>query len=294
MKKCQTCQNQNADDMRFCLNCGSALPDAPVVVNFGGSQSGQSNPGTNPYGQSVETQFNKPVFQQPPQNYSMQPPTAKQGGSSKKIMIAVGGVVALFLLLLVAGAAIVGINLMKDKKEVVNNSPTPTASPTASTSPKSSPSKSSSPTPKPTDSTTNSTTTANYDNVKVKFQKVWVDYNVTEKDDLGMRVHLKFEVSKLKDVDSFIIIYFQKKDDTYLENGTGEYEAKNGRVAAMKALKPGFEPTVYQDLDIFMPYDSLNLDPGKFNLKMDIDLTDNDQNYIQHLTYKEFDYEKKD
>ena len=285
--------------MRFCLNCGSALPDAPVVVNFGGSQSsGQSNPGTNPYGQSVETQFNKPVFQQPPQNYSMQPPPAKQGGSNKKIFIAVGGVVALFLLLFVAGAAIVGINLWK-KKEVVNNSPTPTPTPTASTSPKSSPSKiiSVSPTPKPTDSTVTNdspTTTSNYDNVKVKFQKVWVDYNITEKGDLGMRVHLKFEVSKLKDVDSFVIVYFQKKDDTYLENGTGEYEAKNGRVASIKALKPGFEPTVYQDLDIFMPYDSLNLDPGKYNLKMDIDLTDNDQNYIQHLTYKEFDYDKKD
>src|SRR4051812_17193406 len=104
MKKCQTCGNQNADDMRFCLNCGSSLPDAPVVVNFGGgtSQSGQSNPGTNPYGKSMETQFGgKPAFQQPQQNYSMVPQQSK-GGGSKKIMIAVGGVVALLLLILVA------------------------------------------------------------------------------------------------------------------------------------------------------------------------------------------------
>src|SRR5688500_18326984 len=119
MKKCQTCGNQNADDMRFCLNCGASLPDAPVIVNFGGTQGGQSNPGTNPYGKSMETQFNKPVFQPPPpqQNYSMVPP-ASRGGSGKKMMIAIGGVVALFLLILVAGAAIVGYNMMK-KKEVV-------------------------------------------------------------------------------------------------------------------------------------------------------------------------------
>ena len=42
-----------------------------------------------------------------------------------------------------------------------------------------------------------------------------------------------------------------------------------------------------------MPYDALNLSSGKYNLKMDIDLTDGDENYVQHLTYKDFQYEKK-
>ena len=107
-----------------------------------------------------------------------------------------------------------------------------------------------------------------------------------------MRVHLEFEVSNLKDVDSYVIIYFQKKDGTFLEDGTGDYRAKNGRVAALKGLRPGYEPTVYKDLQIFMPYNQLNLGPGKYDLKMDIDLTDNDEGLIEHLTYKEFQYEK--
>lgn len=290
MKKCQTCGNQNADDMRFCLNCGASLPDAPVIVNFGGgaSQGGQSNPGTNPYGKSMETQINKPVFQPPPQqNYSMVPPaSSSRGGGSKKIMIAIGGVVALFVLLAVAGAAIVGYNMMK-KKEVVTISPTPSASPSTSpsSSPSPSPSKSSSPTPAPTSSKTSSA------DAKAKFDKVWVDYNVTEDGERGMRIHVKFEVSNMEGVDSYLMVYFEESDGTKLTTSSSLY-GKDGNVVAKRALKPGFDVTVYKDLDIFMPYSALNLSKGKYNLKMDVDLADDDQNLIQHLGYHEFEYEK--
>ncbi len=294
MKNCQICGNQNSDDMRFCLNCGKPLPDAPMVFNLqdSGSQGGQpSSPGTNPYGKSMETQFGKPAtFQQPQQNYSMVPPPKSGGGGSKKIFIAVGGVVALFLLILVAVGGIVGYNVIWKKKEVVSTSPTPTTSPTASpsASPSPSSSKSASPTPKPSESPKSS----EFDNVKVTFKKVWVDYNKTEAGELGMWIHLKFEVTKMKDVDSYAIVYFQKSDGTALSNGTGEYQSKDGDVAVKKALKPGFDPTVYEDLQLFMPYSQLNLTTGKYNLKMDIDLVDEDEGMIKHMGYNEFKYEK--
>jgi len=289
MKICQTCNHQNADDMRFCLNCGSTLPDAPVIVNFGaGAQGGQSNPGTNPYGKSMETQFGgKPGFQQPQQNFSMVPPSNK-GGGSKKIMIAVGGVVALFLLILAAGAAIIGYNMMK-KKEVVTVSPTPSTSP--STSPSASPSpsssKSASPTPKSSDTPVKSSVTG-----KAKFDKIWVDYNVTEEGEKGMKIHVKFEVTGMEGVDSYLMVYFQKDDGTELKTGSSVYGSKDGRVVAKKALKPGYDVTVYKDLEVFMPYNELNLDSGKYNLKMDADLTDDDEVLIQHLGYHDFQYEK--
>lgn len=289
MKVCQTCRNQNADEMRFCLNCGAPLPDAPVVVNFGGTQGGQSNPGTNPYGQSVPTQVNQPVFQQQPQqNYSMVPPAKKSG--SKKIWIAVAGV---FLLLFLGGIAVVGIvilNMSRDHEPVAKTSPTPSSS----ASPSASPSASKSATPKSSPSAEpTKAVNSQYENVKTKFSKVWVDYNKTQDDEFGMIVHLKFQVSNMKDVDSFAVVYFQKPDGTFLNGGTGNYAAKDGRVAAMKGLRPGFEPTVYEDLEIFVPYDSLNLEVGKYNLKMDIDLIDQDENFIQHLTFKDFQYEQK-
>jgi hypothetical protein len=275
--------------MRFCLNCGSTLPDAPVIVNFGSSQGGQSNPGTNPYGKSMETQFGKPQFQQPQPNFSMVPPPSNKG-SGKKIMIAVGGLVALFLLILVAGAAIIGYNMMK-KKEIVTVSPTPAVSPSSSSSPSPSPSSSKSATPKPTPSDED-TPTKSLTNAKAKFGKTWVDYNVTEDGEKGMKIHVKFEVSGMQGVDSYVMVYFQKSDGTDLKTGSSLYGSKDGRVVAKRALKPGFDPTVYKDLDVFMPYDELSLTSGKYNLKMDIDLADDDEGLIQHLDFHEFQYEK--
>ena len=278
--------------MRFCLNCGSTLPDAPVIVNFGGAQGGQSNPGTNPYGQSMETQFGKPQPQfqpHPQQKYSMVPPsnTGGGGGSGKKIFIAVAGVFALFFLILVAGAAIIGYNMMK-KKEVVTVSPTPTASPSTSptASPSPSASKTSSPTPRPSE-----TPQSNID-ANAKFQKVWVDYNVKENGENGMRIHVKFEVTGMEGVDSYLMIYFQKEDGSDLTTSSPLYSSKDGRVAAKRALKPGYDVTVYKDLDVFIPYSELNLSKGKYNLKMDIDVADEDEALIKHLGYHEFQYEK--
>lgn len=280
--------------MRFCLNCGSSLPDAPVIVNFGGSQGGQSNPGTNPYGQSMETKFGgqQPQFQQPQpqQNYSMVPP-AKSGGGGKKIMIAVGGVVALFFLILVAGAAIIGYNMMKnDPKPVVTTSPTPASSPSASVSPTVSPSpsasKSTSPTPRPAESPKSDVTG------KAKFDKIWVDYNVTEDGEKGMRIHVKFEVTGMEGVDSFLMVYFQKDDGSDLKSGSSVYGSKDGRLVAKVALKPGFNVTVYKDLEVFMPYNELDLAKGKYNLKMDADLADGDEGLIQHLGIHNFQFEQ--
>jgi hypothetical protein len=287
MKKCQTCGNQNADDMRFCLNCGSTLPDAPVIVNFGAQQGGQSNPGTNPYGKSMETQFGgKPQFQQPQQNYSMVPPAGKSGGG-KKIFIAVAGVFALFFLILIAGAAIIGYNIMK-KKEIVTVSPSPTVSPSGSpsASPSPSASKSSSPTPKPSDSPKSTS------DMRAKFEKIWVDYNVTDGGEKGMRIHVKFEVYNMEGVDSKLMVFFQKEDGTYVKNSSTPYSANDGRVAAIRELKPGYDDTVYKDLDVFIPYTALDLSKGKYNLKMDADLTKDDEELVQHLTFHEFQFEQ--
>jgi hypothetical protein len=276
--------------MRFCLNCGKPLPDAPIVFNLqdAGAQ-GQSGPSTNPYNKTAETQVGagRGGFNQ--NQFSMVPPPAPRK-SSKKIFIVVGGVLALFFLILVGVAGIIGYNLMKDTKVVNNPTPTPTLAPSASPSASVSPSatKSTSPTPRPSDSPKVS---VNPD-VKAKFKKVWVDYNVNEEGALGMKIHVKFEVNGLEAQDSYVVVYFQKADGTALPEGLGEYRSKDGRVAVLKGLKPCCPLTVYEDLEIFMPYDELNLTKGKYNLKMDVDVADGEENLLQHLTFHEFKYEK--
>ena len=107
-----------------------------------------------------------------------------------------------------------------------------------------------------------------------------------------MRVHVKFEVTGMEGVDSYLMVYYQKDDGTNLTTGSSVYGSKDGRVAGKKALKPGYDTTVYKDLDVFMPYSEMNLPKGKYNLKMDIDLADDDENLIQHLTFHSFQFEQ--
>jgi hypothetical protein len=121
------------------------------------------------------------------------------------------------------------------------------------------------------------------------FDKMWVDYDITEDGRKGMRIHVKFSVFHMKNVDSYLAIYFEKKDGEKLKTTNITYKSKSGQVALYKTLNPGYDPeTVYSDLQVFMPYSELNLGSGKFDLKMDADVIYKNGDLIKHLNYHDF------
>jgi len=290
MKRCQKCGHENEDAMRFCLECGTPLPDAPIIISWqdSGTQK-QSDAKTASFGQSMETHVGGRSGV--PNNFPVAPPSKPR--SKKKIFIIVGGIAALFLLVFAAGAAIIGYNLIYPSKPVVYN-PTPTPSPERSVekSPKSSPSKSpsASPTESPEDSPTPEPKS---DAVKTDFDRLWVDYNVTEKGRLGMRVHIDCSVKNMKGVSSYLALYFQKKDGTKLFTDTQGFRSKDGQVALYKSLKPAYDDAVYEDSQFFMPYEEFNLKRGKYDLQIDVDLIYENGEMAEHMTIYDFEYEKK-
>jgi hypothetical protein len=126
-----------------------------------------------------------------------------------------------------------------------------------------------------------------------EFEKIWVDYNVKENGRLGMRIHVKFSVFNMKGFDSRLAVYFEKADGSILTTTNKKFSDSDGKVAVYRALKPGFDDTIYKDLEVFMPYEELKLPPGKYDLKMDADLTYENGELIEHLGYHDFQYEKK-
>jgi hypothetical protein len=299
MKKCQKCNYENAGSMRFCLECGTPLPDAPIIVSWqdSGTQK-QSNVDTASFGQSMETrvggQSNIP-------NNFPNVPQASKPRSNKKMFIVIGGIAALFLLVFAAGAAIIGYNLIYTPKPVVYN-PTPTASPTRSAekTPKPSPSKSPSKSPdatpdaSPEDSPEDAPADSpKSDAAKTEFDRIWVDYNVTEKGRLGMRIHVDCSVKNMKGVSSYLALYFQQKDGTKLFTNTQNFRSKDGQVAVFKPLKPAYDDAVYEDSQFFMPYEEFNLKRGKYDLQIDLDLIYENGDLVEHMTFYDFEYEKK-
>lgn len=282
MKKCQVCGNENSDEMRFCLECGNPLPESGIVINLSDSATRkQSEINTAFYEKSVQTQpgrgrnagFN---------NFAHIPPSSPKGG---RIFLILGGAAVLLLLLLTAGAAILVYNWDEIAKIITKPTPTPTPTRTPTPTPTPTPTRTPTPTPSPTPTPVN--------NPKVSFDRVWVDYNLTENGRKGMLIHVKFSVKNLKDVKSYVAVYFQKKDGTNLRTSNPDFRSQNGNLALFYSIKPAYDDTEYKDVQLFMPYDELNLSRGRHDLKMDVDLIYENGDLMEHLTFNNFWYEEK-
>lgn len=124
------------------------------------------------------------------------------------------------------------------------------------------------------------------------FQKFWVDHDVTEGGKRGMRLHTTFKLFGMKGISAYLQIKFLKSDNTPLMDRNNEFEHKDGSVAAFGILEPGYDSTIFENYEVFMPYAELDLASGKHNLKMDVDVIYEAGELIQHLTIYEFEYTK--
>ena len=126
------------------------------------------------------------------------------------------------------------------------------------------------------------------------FDSIWVDYDVKEDDVRGMKIHLSFSAFNMKEMDAYVAIYFEYNDDMagFLKDKNKKFQSSEGDVAIYKSIKPGFDPAVYKDLQLFMPYSELDLEPGIYDLTMDAKLIFKQGGMIGRLTYYDFQYTK--
>jgi hypothetical protein len=102
-------------------------------------------------------------------------------------------------------------------------------------------------------------------------------HNVTVDGEKGMRVHASFRVRYGLNVPCMMIAYFyyDDEDNTPLKSGNARYSDKKGNVAATTNFTPAYDPAVYNDLQLFVPYECLNMESGeKYNLKFYLALYD--------------------
>ncbi len=102
-------------------------------------------------------------------------------------------------------------------------------------------------------------------------------HNVTVDGVKGMRVHATFRVRYGLGIPCMMIAYFyyDDADNTPLKSGDADYRDKKGNVAATANFTPAYDPAVYNDLQLFVPYDALNMESGeKYALKFYLALYD--------------------
>ena len=104
-----------------------------------------------------------------------------------------------------------------------------------------------------------------------------VVHNVTVNGKKGMQVHAKFRVRSGLNIPCMLIAYFYFDDaqNTPLKTDDAEYRDTKGNVATQVNFTPGYDPAVYEDLQLFMPYGALNVESGKeYQLKFYLALYD--------------------
>ncbi len=131
---------------------------------------------------------------------------------------------------------------------------------------------------------------------RATFQKLWIDYDVFENGIKGMRIHAKFTAYDLINTDAYLAIYFKYDDElgAYLKDKNGKFVSTDGYVAVYKSIKPLYNPAVFEDLPVFMPYSEIDLDPGDYDLALDVKLIYQKGGTISNLTTYYFEYTKPD
>jgi hypothetical protein len=115
------------------------------------------------------------------------------------------------------------------------------------------------------------------DDPEAIYEGARIVHNVTVDGVKGMRVHAKFHVRYGKGIPSMMIAYFfyDDEDNTPLKTDDPNFRDKKGGVSCHVNFTPAYDPAVYEDLTLFMPYEALNMESGEtYDLKFYLALYD--------------------
>jgi hypothetical protein len=107
--------------------------------------------------------------------------------------------------------------------------------------------------------------TVTFDQAEATYHGARIVHNVTVNGQVGMRVHANFTVKYALDTPCQLIAYFyyDGQDNVPLESADAKYRTKTGKVSASVNFTPGYDPAIYKDLQLFIPYTALNMEGGE-------------------------------
>ena len=122
-------------------------------------------------------------------------------------------------------------------------------------------------------------------------QDLHIEYNVTEKGKLGMRVKQNFLIYNAQGKECIMAVYFYNADDDKpLMDKNGLYTSVDGHVSTNTHFTPSYQSSQYTDLSAFIPYDEFELGSGNFRLKCFVAIFDPSQKEILSSGYQYFTF----
>ncbi len=107
-----------------------------------------------------------------------------------------------------------------------------------------------------------------------RINDIWVDYDVVQLGLDGMLIHVSFEIDGLENVPCAIGAYFYTEAGERLNDQNGEYASEGNQVIAYQNFTPVYPSAQFDDFELFLPYDELELPNGDYDLKFLISIWD--------------------
>lgn len=122
------------------------------------------------------------------------------------------------------------------------------------------------------------------------FNKVWLEFNVHQKDEKGMFIHSDLNVLNSVNSNCRLIAWFFFGNGARLEDKNDKYLTTDGQVCTSTNFVPEYENTRFRDLALFIPYSEFHINSiGEYQLKFYIGMfTEHDK--IAESDYVTFDY----
>lgn len=127
---------------------------------------------------------------------------------------------------------------------------------------------------------------------KITIDRLETTFDTYSGDVKGMTIKVYFTADNLKDVQCSANAYFYWKDGTKIISLDGTYQAPDTQVGVRQDFKPGYNPAVYDGLEIFMPYAELEMDfaAGTYELKYQVLLFDDKNVELARSAFTDFKY----
>lgn len=122
-----------------------------------------------------------------------------------------------------------------------------------------------------------------------EIKDITVEYDVFKDGVKGMKILVDFSVENMKGIDGYCAVYFYYENGNKVMDKNQKYTATDGHAATHTTIKPGYHPiTVYTDLEIFMPYNELEVGSGKHNLKFCCILWENSSSSANSIAQSQY------
>ena len=124
-------------------------------------------------------------------------------------------------------------------------------------------------------------------------EDVRIEHNVTMNARKGMLIHAKISVQNALNKPCRLMATFEYNDGRRLKGTEAAYKDSAGNVVVAKYFTPPYARANYADMQLFMPYEALNMGSGKAALRFFLDLYDvNGKRSIAKSGYVNFNYSK--